>query len=217
MAQGFTGHGCKGQNTQMRLKTHHRGDRQLHACSVSQNKGLHSYLWFGFQSPPASEESPRKWSGSQWNAHRQFPGKAGRIHPHGSRLWEKHTIREHTEIIPKDFFFLVKSSIWWASHLVPWHLPECTENFCPNKNLCVCVQSCLTLFNSMDCSLPGSSVHGISKARLLEWVAIFYSRGSSQLKDWTHISVSLALAGRFFTTAPSGKPTKTHTRTFIAA
>ena len=40
----------------------------------------------------------------------------------------------------------------------------------------------------MDCSLPGSFVHGISQARMLEWVAISFSRGSSQPRDWTHIS-----------------------------
>ena len=40
-------------------------------------------------------------------------------------------------------------------------------------------QFCLTLCNPMDCSLPGSSVHGILQARILEWVAISYSRGSS--------------------------------------
>ena len=44
-------------------------------------------------------------------------------------------------------------------------------------------QSCLTLCNLMDCSLPGSSVHGILQARILEWVAIPFSRGSSQLRD----------------------------------
>ena len=57
---------------------------------------------------------------------------------------------------------------------------------------CVCVhsvaQSCLTLGDPMDCSLPGSSVHGILQARILECVAICYSRGSSQPRDWTHIS-----------------------------
>ena len=40
-------------------------------------------------------------------------------------------------------------------------------------------QSCLTLCDPMDCSLPGSSVHGILQARILEWVAIPFSRGSS--------------------------------------
>ena len=50
----------------------------------------------------------------------------------------------------------------------------------------------------MDCS---SSVHGILQARILEWVAISSSRGSSQPKDQTHVSYVSALAGRFFNTS----------------
>ena len=49
-------------------------------------------------------------------------------------------------------------------------------------------QSCLTLCDPIDCSLPGSSVHGISQARILEWVAIPFSRASSQLRDPTLVS-----------------------------
>ena len=52
----------------------------------------------------------------------------------------------------------------------------------------------------MDCSLPGSSVFGILQARILERVAIPFSRASSLPKDQTHISYISALAGRFFTT-----------------
>ena len=55
----------------------------------------------------------------------------------------------------------------------------------------VCVkslQSCLSLCNRMDCSPPGSSVHRIFQARILEWVAMPSSRESSQLRDGTHIS-----------------------------
>ena len=44
-------------------------------------------------------------------------------------------------------------------------------------------QSCLTLCNPMDCSLPGSSVHGIFQAIVLEWIAISFSRGSSETRD----------------------------------
>ena len=44
--------------------------------------------------------------------------------------------------------------------------------------------SCVWLCDSMDCSLPGSSVHGILQAKILEWVAISFSRGASQSRDW---------------------------------
>ena len=56
--------------------------------------------------------------------------------------------------------------------------------------VCVCVraQSCSTLSTSLACSPPGSSVHGISQASILEWVAISSSRGSSPPRDQTHIS-----------------------------
>ena len=57
-------------------------------------------------------------------------------------------------------------------------------------------QSCLTLCNPMDFSPPGSSVHGISQARVLEWIAISFFRGSSQPRDQTWIS---CIASRFFT------------------
>ena len=57
-------------------------------------------------------------------------------------------------------------------------------------------QSCLTLCSPMACSPPGSSVHGILQARILEWAAILSSRGSSQPRDRTQVS---HIAGRFFT------------------
>ena len=60
---------------------------------------------------------------------------------------------------------------------------------------------CVRLCERMDCS-PPVSVHGTLQARRLEWVAIFYSRGYSQ----PTFLASLALTGRFFTTAPLGKP-----------
>ena len=47
------------------------------------------------------------------------------------------------------------------------------------------LQSCPTLCNPMNCSLPGSSVHGISQAKILEWVAISFSGESSWPRDWT--------------------------------
>ena len=57
-------------------------------------------------------------------------------------------------------------------------------------------QSCPTLCDPMDCNLRGSSVHGIFQARVLDWVAISFSRGSSQPREWTQVS---CIAGRHFT------------------
>ena len=62
-----------------------------------------------------------------------------------------------------------------------------------------CVLSCSVASNSCDpadCSPPGSSVHGISQARILEWVAISFSRGSSWPRDQTQV---YCIAGSFFT------------------
>ena len=64
------------------------------------------------------------------------------------------------------------------------------------KSESVSCSSCLTLCDPMNCSLPGSSVQGILQGRKLEWVAIPFSRGSSQPRDWTCVSW---IAGRFFT------------------
>ena len=63
--------------------------------------------------------------------------------------------------------------------------------------MCVLVaQSCPTLCNPMDYTPPGSPVHGILQARIVEWVAMPSSRGSSQPRDWTQVS---CIAGGFFT------------------
>ena len=73
----------------------------------------------------------------------------------------------------------------------------------------------------MDPSSPCPSVYGIFQARILELVAISFSREPSWFRDWTHVSWPSALAGGFFTTEPPGKPTfqfsssLTHVRLFV--
>ena len=66
----------------------------------------------------------------------------------------------------------------------------------PLKSESEVIQLCPTLCNSVDCSPQGSSGHGILQARILEWVAISFSRGSSQPRDQTRVS---CIAGRHFT------------------
>ena len=71
------------------------------------------------------------------------------------------------------------------------------------SSLCVlALQSCLTLCDPTVCSQPGSSVHGILQARILEWVSIPFSRGSSWPRDWTQVSY---IASRFSTTWATGE------------
>ena len=70
------------------------------------------------------------------------------------------------------------------------------------QNVCVhaqSLQSCLTLCDPIDCSPPGSSIHGISQTRILEWVVISSSRGSSPPRDQTRVSCISFIAKRFFT------------------
>ena len=73
-------------------------------------------------------------------------------------------------------------------------------------------QSCPTLCNPKNCSPPGSSVHGILQARILEWAAISFSRGYSPPSDQTWVS---CIAGRFFTTEPPGDPDICYRMIFI--
>ena len=65
------------------------------------------------------------------------------------------------------------------------------------------LQSCPTLCYPMDCSPPGSSLHGISQGRIMKWVVMPSSRRSTQDREQTYIS---CIAGRFFTTDHQGSP-----------
>ena len=94
--------------------------------------------------------------------------------------------------------FLVHQDINISSILVHTELP-CSLCVCAH----MCVLSCVWLCKPMDWSTPGSSVHGISQARILECVAISCSRGSFQPRDRT--LKSPALAGGFSATTPPGK------------
>ena len=80
--------------------------------------------------------------------------------------------------------------------------------FCNGDCLLICrccylvTKLCPILCDPMDCSPPGSSAHGICQARILEWVAISFCRGSSHSRDQICVS---CLAGLFLITEPPGK------------
>ena len=67
---------------------------------------------------------------------------------------------------------------------------------------CSVTQSCLLLCDPMDCGPQSSFVHRISQARILEWIAISFSKGSSRPRDRTHVS---CIAGRLVTNQPLEK------------
>ena len=77
--------------------------------------------------------------------------------------------------------------------------PQCNSDVPSDKQTCLKVaQLCPTL-----CEPMNYTVHGILQARMLEWVAVAFSRGSSQPRDWTQVP---CIAGGFFTSEPPGKP-----------
>ena len=110
----------------------------------------------------------------------------------------------YSEIITPNYSFYVINFIFvWCSMLangiqILYFGLRCNKDPYPifeSESESEVTQSCPTLCDPVDCSLPGSSVHGILQARILEWVAIAFSRGSSQPRDWTWVS---RIAGRRF-------------------
>ena len=91
------------------------------------------------------------------------------------------------------FFFLINRKAY--SYPLYQGSPVCGLLGTGLKLKLLVAQSCLTLCDPLSCSLPGSSVHGISQARILEWVAVSFSRGSSWPRDRTYVS---CITGRFF-------------------
>ena len=148
-----------------------------------------------------------------------------------SKSWEQISSTKYWISMRK--YFRIQASVQHELHCLPreWHcrvryphffktredLLECSRKQVKMTNLttvynrlswstCCCylvTKSCLILWDPMDYSPPGSSVHGIFLAKILEWVAISFSRGSSRARDGTQIS---CIAGRFSTTEPLGKP-----------
>ena len=97
-------------------------------------------------------------------------------------------------------------SLWRADSAVAacrLRFPQHVESQFPESEISevLVAQSCPAPFNPINCSPPGSSVRGILQARMLEWVAMPFSRGPSRLRDRTQVS---CIAGIFFTVEPPG-------------
>ena len=99
---------------------------------------------------------------------------------------------------------------WWKRGLPccsPWGSQRVGHDWVTELTELKLLQSCLTLCYPMDCSLPVSSIHGILQARILEWVAISSSWGSSQPSGWTPVFyVSYIASGWFYHYCHLGRP-----------
>ena len=111
------------------------------------------------------------------------------------------------------FLFSISMGIFFKYNVLPSEAGEnkswtfwfrlWTSKLCTKESESEVAQSCLTLCDPMDCCLPGFSVHVIFQARVLEWVAISFSRGSSWPRDRTQVS---CIAGRRFTLWATKEP-----------
>ena len=97
------------------------------------------------------------------------------------------------------FNYNFQISPWYS---VKWKSPTQMYHMCVHAKS---LQSCLTLYDPMDCSLPGSSLLGILQARILEWVAMPFSGGSSPPREQNCVSHGSCIAGTFFIAEPVGK------------
>ena len=151
-------------------------------------------------------------SATVWGKHSSFYVFSGKIRTN-IRIWEK------------TFLFVNNTKIHYSSRQdktsqssVLWcfwkqrsyaHDTDSAVDFNNCLRACVCtklLRSCLILCEPVNCSPPGSSVHGSLQARVLEWAAKLPSRGSSQPKDRNCISCGSCIAARFFTAEPLAKP-----------
>ena len=125
------------------------------------------------------------------------------------RFWTCQTPHSYEPIFKNKSLCALPWLFSYCTRCSPWPTPLCSISKCwsvlglgLDSLLLVqwqwarsVAQLCLTLYDPTDCSQLGSSIHGIFQARILEWVASSYSRGSSWLRDWTHVSCSSSIGG----------------------
>ena len=111
-----------------------------------------------------------------------------------NKMWYVHTVKYYSAINRKEIltYTTVKLEDIVLSEIIHHIKGKNTIRFHCMRYLYAMhdkrLQSCPTLCDPVDCSPPGSSVHGILQARILEWVAMPFSRGSSRLRDGTRVS-----------------------------
>ena len=156
----------------------------------------------GPSSPPARGGSGAHWAGSGRGCRSSLPwARTPGPHSHLSRTalscesWSVVTINQRwkisvgiLDVSKSDPAILQLHEAWFSNHPVTYvsspYIVGLTNCCC-----CLVAKSCLTLCNPMDCRLPGSSIHGIFQARILEWVTISFFREGIKIKlTWQVIS-----------------------------
>ena len=118
---------------------------------------------------------------------RSYKDKRAGVRREGCRLFISISLIFVSEVLSYSFI--------WSMFLCLLILPDFLYLFLHIAKWSEVAQSWLTFGDLVDCSPPGSSIHGILQARILEWIAISFSRGSSQPRDRTQVS---CIAGRHF-------------------
>ena len=127
----------------------------------------------------ASTVSFHLWISAPLHQGERLANSCGKINDDRNSSWDS------CLVIQFHVIFSLPLPQWHASALdFPFLLDHC----CRRKKESEVAQWCPTLFDPMDCSLPGFSIPRILQARVLEWVAISFSRESSQPWDWTQVS-----------------------------
>ena len=129
--------------------------------------------------------------------------KHSSFHREGHRLLISGTTEAHQEITWDQTKGVKALHTPWPLSVTP-PLNHCYKA----KSESEVAQWCLTLCDPVDCSLPGSSNHGIFQARILEWVAISFSRRSSLPRNWTQV---FHIVGRRFSVWATRTPELEHT------
>ena len=165
-------------------------------------------------------------TGHRWSPHAMWRNQDIQLHPGGS-WWSKRNLCLKTTLLQKSrhhyqpVWFVEMDGLWQIFY--PFSYEVCSFGykaawvmrwFFSNKTtfkMILWSSSCPTVYNPRDCSPPGSSVHGILQARILECVALSFSRGSSPPRDWTQVSCS-SCSGQVgsLPLAPPGKPSNEH-------
>ena len=127
----------------------------------------------------------------------------------GQELWEKVNVHPTFRLYPSDSQYAVEKIINSYARGTQLKLLEFRGSNLSKvfASMCSVAQSCPTLWDLIDCSPSSSSVYGSFPEKIVQWVAISFSRGFSRPQDQPSVSCSSCIAGGFFTAEPPGKPT----------